>query len=266
MEQQVEIHKPNQIAAWLAQRSPIEVDKALRLQASRLGVGLTVRYDGATPTRCDAQGSLTQLDAVKLMIRRAMQHAEPSQIEGWLAELSVIAPSRKEDGFTAELKLAAYTGRLGAYPADVVRAALLSHRWPFWPSWAELAAVCDRLVTPRLVMLAAKVPDPEIVPVEPRNPDAIAAIVASFVTAKRMTDLRRTPMATTFDAAETIADGPPAPHWSETAPPEDPRWGQLRASRATSMVVRPAAMVVSAAEADNLPKESRKNDPNEDAA
>lgn len=86
-----------------------------------------------------------------------MTPAPDSALEDWLAELDVIAPKRAEDGLTAAVRLRAYTNRLAAYPADVARAALLDHLWPFWPSWAELHEVCERLVRERrLILLAAR--------------------------------------------------------------------------------------------------------------
>ncbi|WP_146038662.1 hypothetical protein [Paracoccus sp. SY] len=50
---------------------------------------------------------------------------------------------------TEDLRAAAYSRRLADYPADIARHALLVHRWKFFPTWAELAEVCDELMEPR---------------------------------------------------------------------------------------------------------------------
>jgi len=193
------------------------VDKTIRWQASSLGVGLTVRYDGDTPIRCDVSGSLGQLDAVKAMVAKAMQPAEPRTIEAWLAELSVIAPARKEDGFTTELKLRAYTDRLTAFPADVARAALLVHVWPFFPSWAELDGVCRKLVAPRLVMASAKAPEPDKPRGPPPNPEQVRELMERYGFAPKRASARTT--------RETCT----AEEWAAyTAPPSDEEVAEYR--------------------------------------
>lgn len=81
--------------------------------------------------------------------------ADVRQIEGWLAELSVIVARRKDDQFTENLRLEAYASRLRQYPADVAREAVLGRSWKFWPAWSELEKICDQLSAPRRAMLKA---------------------------------------------------------------------------------------------------------------
>jgi hypothetical protein len=81
--------------------------------------------------------------------------APKSEIEVWLAELSVIVRRRPDDEFAENLRIAAYASRLAQFPADVARAALLTHTWEFWPSWAELQKVCAALVAPRDAIISA---------------------------------------------------------------------------------------------------------------
>lgn len=222
---------------WLVAHTPAEVDKALASQASRLGVGLTVRFDGGVAVRCDVHGSISQLAAVRVMIEKTMQPAPERDIEAWLAELSVLVPRRKDDDFTDGLRLVAYASRLRDYPADVVKQAVTVHVWRYWPSWAELDEVCRDLVRPRRVMLAAKPPEPDPEPdrqpVSKERADEIMA-KAGF-TPKRMAALQAAPMASTFAEAETKADAPPTPHWTQTASPE--QLAQLQAARDANPLV-----------------------------
>lgn len=155
------------IAEWLARRTPQEADKVAVSRAQQHGVGLQVKYDWRFPTGpngenlpsyriavgCTAKGG-DKLAALA-DLQNLMIPAPARQIEEWLAELSVISASRQTSDFESGLKLTAYTSRLREYPADVARHALLKRRWKFFPTWEELATVCDSLVSPRKWMLAA---------------------------------------------------------------------------------------------------------------
>lgn len=94
------------------------------------------------------------LDRAVGLHRSALEPASERQVELWLAEMAVITARRRDDDGTESLRLQAYTSRLRGYPADVARAALIDTRWRWWPTWAELAEVCDRLVKPRLELQA----------------------------------------------------------------------------------------------------------------
>jgi len=163
-----EVSAPRQggeITEWLAHQHPADVDKALQWRASRLGVGLRLETSTRFPRDekgnalppevsvrgCEVTGSIGQAQAMAETVRQAMTPAETAQIEEWLAELSVLVVRRPDDEFGDALRLTAYAQRLADYPADVARAALLEHRWKFWPAWEELAAVCDKLVKARRV-------------------------------------------------------------------------------------------------------------------
>ena len=69
--------------------------------------------------------------------------------------MSVITAGRGPDGISAELLVTAYSSRLKAYPADVVRWALLTKTWKWFPTWDELDAVCKAKASPRRQMIAA---------------------------------------------------------------------------------------------------------------
>ena len=103
------------------------------------------------------------------------------QIEEWLAELSVITRRKQDDDITENLRLSAYSSRLEDYPADVVREALLKHKWLFFPAWAELQDVCDKLAAPRRAMIwhlenapQAQEPDEREIPSAERRAEMVA--------------------------------------------------------------------------------------------
>lgn len=156
--------------AWLANQYPQDVDRELISRASQLGVQLNVRHRTLFPT--DSAGnslpSVMVVDRVKVMadqdaaiiaadrLAPSMTRPEIPDVEGWLAELSVLVPQQRgTEGFRAELQLVAYASRLATYPADVVSHALRRTSWRFWPSWFELEKLCDGLAQPRRAMMAA---------------------------------------------------------------------------------------------------------------
>lgn len=122
-------------------------------------------------------------------LRNFMTPAPIRQIEGWLAELSVIVARAKDDAFADELRVSVYSSRLSRFPADVVRTVLLQDTYKFWPTWDELEKRCKALTGPRVQMIAAMERGPE--PVEPpRRPatqderDRIQALVDEMFPAR----------------------------------------------------------------------------------
>jgi len=83
------------------------------------------------PVGWHAKGPQDGKDWTADLVRKALTPAPVDSIEEWLAELSVITARRAEDEFTGALRVDAYSRRLGAYPADVVKAALFNSRWKF---------------------------------------------------------------------------------------------------------------------------------------
>lgn len=189
---------------------PAQTDSRLAPLASQCGVQLRVvprskaKYDrsGAflgyeTLPGHDAtvRGDQDALARLRSKVERSLAPTPTDDIEVWLAELSVIAPSRQHDPLTDELRMTAYSSRLATYPADVVRHVLLGQVWRFWPSWAELHEACEAAVSPRRAMLAAIVTTqakpPALMPeADPAPEDAaevaarrarISAVVADFL-------------------------------------------------------------------------------------
>lgn len=187
----------SEIAQWLASHSPADLDKAAVSRAQSHGVGLAVRYESRFPsgpngeylpsyqvaTSCDIQGKNDNRSAALSDLQKFMTPPPVRSIEDWLAELSVITAGRGKEGFDAELLVNAYSARLGEFPADVVKHALLKHRWKWFPTWAELETVCMSKAGPRKHMIAALMtpetpPDPTRRPATQEEKDRISALIA----------------------------------------------------------------------------------------
>ncbi len=95
--------------------------------------------------------------------------APTAEIDAWIVELTTITRRSKDDEITERVRLSAYARRLSAYPADIARSALLDHEWLYFPAWAELKAVCEKLVAPRAAMLWHLRNAPPPVKEEPRE-------------------------------------------------------------------------------------------------
>lgn len=160
------------VAARLAQHDPADMDKKAVSLAQSCGVGLAVKFKTLfrngqqidVAKGCDVAGTDEQRqDALSQLL--IFQTPPPKEtVEDWLAELSVLTAGKGADGMTAELQLSVYSSRLGAFPADVVRYALLKHPWKWFPAWAELEEVCRSKSGPREHMIAElrkPAPEPE---------------------------------------------------------------------------------------------------------
>jgi len=173
------------IAAWLADKHPVDMDKAALSRALSHGVGLKVRYEGRFPSgpngerlpsydvavgcdisdEGDRQAALTDL-------RNFMTPAPMRKIEEWIARLSVTCAKRRDDDFSEELRVVEYASRLSRYPADVVQNVLLHHSYQFFPTWAELEGRCEAMTSPRRQMIQALERGPEQKPEPRREPTA----------------------------------------------------------------------------------------------
>lgn len=145
------------------------MDKAAVLRAQSHGVALEVKFEGRYPTgpngeylpsyqvatSCSIFGDDKQRASALVDLQKFMTPPTVRRVEDWLAELSVITAGRGKEGFDAELLINAYSSRLSEFPADVVKYALLKHRWKWFPTWAELETVCVSKAGPRKHMIAA---------------------------------------------------------------------------------------------------------------
>ncbi|MDZ7905203.1 MAG: hypothetical protein U5N55_05075 [Cypionkella sp.] len=151
------------VAAWLAKQAPADMDKAAVWRASSYGVTLKVNTEWRFPEGrasyavCVGCDVLPGGDRDKALadLQNFMQPATKGQIEAWLAELSVLVVRRADDAVAEGARLSAFSKRLSAFPADIVRVALLETPHKFWPSWVELEEICKSLAAPRVQMIAA---------------------------------------------------------------------------------------------------------------
>lgn len=168
-------------AAWLVRQRPADVDKAALSRASSLNAGLAMRMIEGLPIKVSVAGDAAARREAINALAGFVTPAPRRQIEEWLAELSVITRRKQDDDITENLRLSAYSSRLSDYPADVAREALLKHKWLFFPAWAELQDVCDKLAAPRRAMLwhlenapQAQEPDEREIPNAERRAEMIA--------------------------------------------------------------------------------------------
>ncbi|KIC46756.1 hypothetical protein RA28_03090 [Ruegeria sp. ANG-S4] len=166
-----------EVSAWLSRQTPHDVDTAAVSRALSRGVELNVVYEGRYPrgqngeslgsfsvaTSCTAVGTNEQRAKARQDLLKFLTPACRGQIEEWIAELSVITAGAGRNGFEAELMVSAYTRRLLEFPADIVRYALVTKTWKWFPAWDELEQVCKIKISPRLLMLqelSRQQPDP----------------------------------------------------------------------------------------------------------
>jgi hypothetical protein len=151
------------VVEWLAARSPASVDKALQWQASSLGVALKAKFDLCKvndetfffAASAEVSGPADAIAAWAQKVSAVQTPAPRDMVEVWLAELSVSAKKRQEDGFSDALRIEVYSRDLAKYPADVVKEALAPRRWKFWPALSEVQDICDAMIRTRSVYAAA---------------------------------------------------------------------------------------------------------------
>lgn len=140
-------------AAWLLQQTPAETDAAILSRLSLLNAGLRIRAVEGLPIIVKVDGAMEARLEAAHAIAGFFSPAPMREIEAWIAELGVITRRAKDDEMTERLRLAALSKRLSAYPADIAQEAVLRHKWLFFPAWAELQDVCDKLVAARAAIL-----------------------------------------------------------------------------------------------------------------
>lgn len=144
----------------LASSHGVELSSGKRLVGRYDQYGAYVGSDLVIDTMT-AHGTPEQRQAVADAIKETMRPAPRDTIEEWLAELSVIAPSRQDDEMTAMLRLEAYGRRLIGYPGDMVRQVLFGRTWRFFPSWYELEQQLEPMIREREAMRAACLRTPQ---------------------------------------------------------------------------------------------------------
>lgn len=120
-----------------------------------------------------------------------------------------------------------------------------SKTMPRRPSPAEIVMLTDRELKPLADELAWRDRMKREQDEAARQRIACSAEAAARImqeagfTPKRMDDLAKAPMASTFAEAEQVRATPPDPHWSETAAPDSAAWETLRAARAANPLINP---------------------------
>lgn len=147
-------HQTNNSLASLARQCGVELRVSRDMEARYDKHGAFLGYEPNGRMLATINGTLEAVEAMRARMDGAFIPATEDQAAIWLAELDQIAPRRASSAVDDDLRLQAYLSRLADYPADVVREALLQHRWRFFPSWAELAEVCDELVQHRRAVRA----------------------------------------------------------------------------------------------------------------
>lgn len=120
-------------------------------------MGSDGQFDGVQVTGCQISPKATANDirAALMLINEQCRPCGPDFAMEQLAFLRARTKARADmDG---KLTSVAYTDWLAEYPTDAARAAC--EEWArgmvFWPAWADLQRICDRLVSKRLVLRKA---------------------------------------------------------------------------------------------------------------
>jgi hypothetical protein len=89
------------------------------------------------------------------IVAAASAPARDEDMELWLSELGLVTAKRNMGDATAELFLVAYTKRLAAYPADIVRTTIQGWSGKWFPTWGELKDVLDARSAERGAIMTA---------------------------------------------------------------------------------------------------------------
>ena len=148
-----------------------------------------------------------------------------------------------EPGFDDETRMAVreeFLRALADYPDWAVQRAFdaWTKTMQRRPTPGEIVILASREVKPLADELHRREtpPEPERETVDPETAQRI--MDAAGFTPKRMQDLARNPMATTFEAA--AVEPVTKPHWSEVADPDGPDMETLRRARGSNPLMRAA--------------------------
>lgn len=114
------------------------------------------------------------------------------------------------------------------------------------PSPAEIVMLADRELKPLADELAWRDKAQRERAEASRKAQIVSAEAAARImqehgfTPKRMQDIAKAPMASTFAEAESIAEAPPPAHWSDTAAEDSAEMAALKAAREANPIIREA--------------------------
>lgn len=190
------------IANWLVGMTPAAVNRQVVSQAQQCGVRLDVKSTTLFPRSMAPRDAVRSVEvhggtrderlALADRIDTLLDPTPEKWVEAWLVDLESITATRRRDGFANDVALAAYVSRVKSYPPDAVRHALVTTRWHWFPSWAELADCLDASVSGRRAMARALRREPE--QKDERAPPTQAqklnaqALVDSFIRRRKVND------------------------------------------------------------------------------
>jgi hypothetical protein len=131
-------------------------------------VGSDGQFEGVKITGCVLKGRPDEA-TIRDALQAVQRECQPCGAKFALAQLGPLKARTKSRADTdGAVNLATYADWLAEYPADVARQAC--EEWArgmiFWPAWAELQRVCDRLASGRLAvrkaLLKALEPKPNV--------------------------------------------------------------------------------------------------------
>lgn len=160
----------DQVRAWLVQRHPKDVDRALQTSLrSTLDVEVSPILEGRFPVTggyyniavgCNVGGIGKNLPAAIAKIEAAMTPPTKEQAEQWLVMLQAATVGARRSDEMTMIQYEMFSGHLMRFPADVAKAACekLSLGKPgvaWMPTLGEINSECEKLASPRQCMLAA---------------------------------------------------------------------------------------------------------------
>lgn len=135
---------PQRVRSWLRANEVVKVETSGEGEFEQFEDAVLLGYQPAPEL---SEGGRAMARIAKATLDDAMKPLTHNDVVAELTGLRALTKSRASDGDDLKLLLTAYTQRLRAYPADVVREVLTSwaNRETFFPSWAELKGELDRL-------------------------------------------------------------------------------------------------------------------------
>tara|TARA_R110002073_G_scaffold120601_2_gene262656 strand:- start:6400 stop:7038 length:639 start_codon:yes stop_codon:yes gene_type:complete len=143
-------------AAWLMQHHDCSVEWSKRLIFPKTGPSRLI------PSGARVTGSPEARAAAAAELRKSLTPASIEELVGAVRDLATLTIPRQGDEMTGFHTLKAYAEKLADYPRKVALTALKD--WPsqpntqaarFFPVWAELREMCERVMMPRRLMLVA---------------------------------------------------------------------------------------------------------------
>lgn len=115
------------------------------------------QFEGVRVTGCTLARGAGEAD-IRAALQAINQQCRPCGTDFAIRQLALLrARTKFRADVNGTVALAAYADWLAQYPADAAAAAC--EEWArgmvFWPAWADLQRICDRLVSKRLTLRAA---------------------------------------------------------------------------------------------------------------